>query len=95
MQDLITNLETITVVLAITAPITGVIIAYFKKKFSCIPKLARQADIQENRSIRQSKALINLSHRLDQINNHQHPDNQQTSLGEEAERILEDGEGKL
>ena len=99
MESLFTEhqafLETVAIILAITGPTAGLVIGYFKKKFACVPKLARQADVQDARTLRQSKALIILSYRIDDINNFQHPNNNKSNLGPEIETILKDENGKL
>jgi len=86
-------LETIVLIMAITGPSVGLVLGYFRKRFSCIPKLVEEVEDERERSLRQSKGLIILAHRLDDINFDQH--GKKMNLGPEMETILKDEKGNL
>lgn len=93
------NLETIALIFAISGPILGGIIGYFKRKFKCIGQLRCDfedfKDTVEDRQLRHSKAFIILANRIDDINHSQHPERPKLNLGPEIETILKDREGNL
>lgn len=91
--SILTFVETVAIILGITGPAAGLVLAYFKKKFRCIPKLASEVGDQRDRSLRQSKGLIILAYRMDDINFDQHK--KKLNLGPEMETILKDEEGNL
>lgn len=97
--NLLENLELIALILGISAPFAGAIIAYFKNKFKCIGELRSEfeefKDVIEDRQLRHSKAFIILANRIDDINHSQHPERPKLNLGPEIETILKDREGKL
>jgi len=90
-----TLLETIVLILAVTAPIAGAVIGFIRKKLSCVSMIKEDVEEQKQRGLRQSKGLIILSYRLDDLNNYQHPDNNKSNLGPEMETILKDEKGDL
>lgn len=79
-------LTTIGIVAGITGPVIGGVIGWLKNKFKCIDKV-------DKRSFRQSKAIIILANRLDDINQDQH--GKDLNLGAEVEEILKDQYGNL
>lgn len=88
-------LETIVLIIAVTTPISAAVLGFIRKKLSCIEKIKDEVESLQQRGLRQSKGLIILSHRLDTINDYQHPNNSKLNLGREMETILKDEEGNL
>jgi len=74
------------ILIAIATPLTGAFYAWFRRLSKCIEKNNR-------RGWRQSKALIILANRLDDIYERKHGD--KVNLGPEIEEILKDSNGDL
>ena len=88
-------LETIVLILAVTAPIAGAVLGFIRNKLSCVASIKSEQDNQKERSLRQSKGLITLGYSIDKMNNFQHPNNMLSTLGPEMETILKDEKGDL
>jgi hypothetical protein len=97
--DLYQLLEAIGITIAIISPGLAAIVGYLRSKFKCIQiikdDLEKLKDNVGDRQLRQSKALIILSHRIDDINGAQHPEVPKVNLGPEIETILKDKNGNL
>jgi uncharacterized membrane protein len=78
--------EVVAIVFAIVVVILTPVVVWLKGKFRCIDKVSK-------RSFRQSKALIILANRFDNINEDQH--GKDHHLGDEVEEILKDEHGDL
>lgn len=97
--DLYQLLESIGITIAIISPGLAAIIGYLRSKFKCITEIKQDLEkLKDNvgdRQLRQSKALIILANRMDNINKEQHPDKSALHLGDEIETILKDKNGNL
>jgi AmiR/NasT family two-component response regulator len=98
-EDFMQVLEAIGITLAIISPGLAAIVGYLRSKFKCIQTikddLEKLKDDLGDRQLRQSKALIILSSRMDDINKSQHPNENALNLGAEIETILKDKNGNL
>jgi len=79
-------LPLIGIFIAVAIPTIGAFYAWFRRLSKCIDK-------NDKRGWRQSKALIILANRLDDIYEKQHGD--KVNLGPEIEVILKDSNGDL
>ena len=87
MEDnLLETLRTVAIVLGVMGLSLSPLLAWLRGKFKCIDKLNK-------RTFRQSKALIILANRFDDINEDQH--GKDHHLGNEVEEILKDEKGNL
>jgi hypothetical protein len=97
--DIFRLLESIALTLAIVGPGIVAIIGYLRSKFKCIAEIKIELDSLKDslgdRQLRQSKALIILANRMDDINKVQHADSGPLHLGNEIETILKDKHGNL
>ena len=94
-ESIFTVLEQTLIVIAVASAFVTPLVAYFRKKFRCISEVKDIQDDQKQRSLRQSKALIVLANRIDDINFNQHPEKGKLNLGPEIETILKDERGHL
>lgn len=98
-ENIMSLLQSIAITMAIISPGVAAIVGYLRSKFKDIQEikddLENLKDKLGDRQLRQSKALIILSHRLDDINGHQHPEKSPINLGPEIETILKDNHGNL
>ncbi len=84
--DLLEILQTAALILGIIMVIMTPVFVWLRGKFKCIDKVNK-------RTFRQSKALIILANRLDDIIEDQH--GKDHHLGDEVEEILKDDRGNL
>jgi hypothetical protein len=98
-NDIFKLLEAIALTLAIISPGLAAIIGSLRTKFKCITEIKKDLeDLKDSighRQLRQSKALIILANRMDDINKIQHADQGPLHLGNEIETILKDEHGRL
>lgn len=68
---------------------------YFNARADCFRQMQEQLQEQDKRGIRQSRAIILLSQKLDLDTKRLHPDEPENGFTIEIEKLLQDENGKL
>ena len=81
--------EIYIIVISILGPaIVGTLAAYFKTKIKCLDKI-------DKRSFRQSKGMLNMAAKLDELKEQLHPGTFKPTFYQQMQRDLTDEKGNL
>jgi flagellar basal body-associated protein FliL len=100
MSEATISVDTNSIFQFIVAPLVVAAVlgtfAYFRRRFRCIDELKEKSEKTDERTLRQSRAMIASAYRQDEITAALHPDSPvKSNLGPLTESLLKDGEGNL